>query len=270
MPTSVLIRLRCCIDRLRSPRGSAKTIGHPWPIPFGPFPPAPPRLLMSRRGWRPAAHSTLRWVGGEEPSALTGCRTRGGKRAGPRVLNLLAGKGSFAVIGPSFYRSLGCDAPPHSLDTGWRIAGQPASHPGKGERIHTESLAQVVGVCSCHTTPQCPDEPSAATLGATCGTEERRAKRPVRGPAREGRPFPPSQEGESETPPGVTGATGRQPSDMAAQRHPFPSDGAARSDEGGGRRLCPTAGPLPRDRRQGRLPPELSPGRGLCREIGWS
>ncbi|MGF6709662.1 hypothetical protein QFZ41_000626 [Luteibacter sp. W1I16] len=47
----------------------------------------------------------------------------------------------------------------------WRIAGQPASHPGAG--IHTEWLAPGRGCCSCHTTPQCPEEPLAATLGAT-------------------------------------------------------------------------------------------------------
>jgi hypothetical protein len=58
-----------------------------------------------------------------------------------------------------------------------------------------------------------------------------------KGIGQDGRSFPLSQEGESETPARPSEPEGAQPSNMAAQRLPFPRDGTACRAEGGARQL---------------------------------
>jgi len=88
--------------------------------------------------------------------------------------------------------------------------------------------------------PQRWAEPSALTLAATVEARAARGRGP-QGIDLDGRSFSLRHGGRIENPRAKPVRAGAQPSDTAAQRHPFPSDAGARSGEGEGRRLFATA-----------------------------
>ncbi len=196
------------------------------PIPCGPCPPARPRRLMARRG---DARQLDRHYGGlRRKRKSEGCRTPHAARRTAHTATRSQSTAPCLTAIPWWEPTLSAIPRQRARLRQAPIADRVGSHQSDG---HPNG-----GCCLCRTTPQCSGEPSAATLVARCGTEERRAKRPVGG--RPGRPavFAEARRPNRKPRPARRARRGAAIGHGRAAAS-FPERRCNRSDEGGGRRL---------------------------------